>query len=58
VMSDLFILYLCFSYLFCIGVISKSWNKENIPQKIGRVIFLVFAPIFIPIRLGNCHKDK
>jgi uncharacterized protein YggT (Ycf19 family) len=57
-MSDVFILYSVFCYLFCIGVISKNWNKENIPQKIGRVIFLVFAPIFIPIRLGNCQKNK
>jgi hypothetical protein len=51
-MSDVFILYTVVCYLFCLGVISKGWDKKKINEKVGCLIFLIAAPVFIPIRLG------
>lgn len=60
-MSDLFILYCGFMYLFTIGlVIGRIFDKEPIDGGEGvKLIFnLILAPILTPIAMGWCYYEK
>jgi uncharacterized protein YggT (Ycf19 family) len=52
-MSDLFILYSVFSYLFMIGSIKATWQEVGYNAKIDAFICLIAAPASMPLLLGT-----
>ena len=57
VMSDLFILYAVFCYLFHLGLLIDGWEVVGNAEKIGGIVGLTIAPILVPFSLGLCYKD-
>jgi hypothetical protein len=51
-MSDLFILYSCFSYLFMTGLLQAIWKEVDYMAKISALICLITAPASMPLMLG------
>jgi hypothetical protein len=51
-MSDIFILYIAFSYLFVLGLIFATWTDVGSNAVLGAVGCLISAPISMPMLLG------
>ena len=51
-MSDLFILYLVFTYLYSFGVVIASWQYKEDEGISGIFLWVMFAPITTPIVMG------
>ena len=51
-MSDVFILYIAFSYLFVFGLIFATWTDVGSNAVLGAVGCLISAPISMPMLLG------
>ena len=51
-MSDLFIVYIVFSYLFLFGLIFATWEDVGSSAKLGAFVCMVTAPISMPMLLG------
>jgi hypothetical protein len=51
-MSDLFILYIAFSYLFVFGLMFATWKDVGSNAVLGAVVCLISAPISMPMLLG------
>ena len=49
-MTDLMYLYCGFMYLFHAGMMIDGYRASS--QKVGAVISMIFAPIFVPVILG------
>jgi hypothetical protein len=52
-MSDIFILYSVFSYLFLLGLIQATWKEVGSKAMVGAFVCLITAPGSMPIILGT-----
>lgn len=57
-MSDLFILYCAFMYLFTLGAVMAAWKDLDSNVRIGAIISLIGSPIITPIIIGAIHHEN
>ena len=55
-MSDAFIVYALVCWIFCLGYTIEHWGKFNITDKIDAILFMIIAPVILPLRFGKFHK--
>jgi hypothetical protein len=51
-MSDLFVFYIAFSYLFVFGLIFATWKDVGSNQVSGAICCMILSPISMPMLLG------
>ena len=51
-MSDLFMFYVAFSYLFISGLITATWEDVGSKAKLGAFVCLFCSPASMPVIFG------
>ena len=60
-MSDIFILYVAFSYLYMLGAVIEDLTAIKSEGKFATIVALLLAPIMMPMVLGiltNKYSSK
>ena len=57
-MSDIFILYVAFSYLFMLGAVSTELFSIKSGRTLLAFISLILAPIMMPLVVGIISNDS
>ena len=57
-MSDIFILYVAFSYLYMLGAVNKELFSIKSGRTLQAFVTLILAPVILPIVIGIISTDS